>query len=73
MDRLIKAFFNSVRAFNELIRSEKAFPSRSCISIRRFRKYSPRALFTVYQIRHTTHHVNLFPIRPLWPRPLTLR
>jgi diacylglycerol kinase (ATP) len=25
MDRLIKAFFNSVRAFNELIRSEKAF------------------------------------------------
>jgi len=25
MDRLIKAFFNSVRAFNELIRTEKAF------------------------------------------------
>ena len=25
MDRLIKAFFNSVRAFNVLIRSEKAF------------------------------------------------
>ena len=25
MDRLIKAFFNSVRAFNKLIRSEKAF------------------------------------------------
>jgi diacylglycerol kinase (ATP) len=25
MDRLIKAFFNSLRAFNELIRSEKAF------------------------------------------------
>jgi diacylglycerol kinase (ATP) len=25
MDRLVKAFFNSVRAFNKLIRSEKAF------------------------------------------------
>lgn len=25
MERLIKAFFNSVRAFNRLIRSEKAF------------------------------------------------